>query len=133
MFWNKPKKPTVEKLTPLDKIKDYCKQELITLNQLEKRCGIPENTIIKWNKEKPNPKYLARIALIMNVSPFWLESGKHYRKPSPLEEVYLYVLHHTNQEGFDIIFDAIWKAENKIMTNEDGIVNLEEYKKRRTK
>lgn len=46
----------------LEKIKKLCKERGISINDLEKACGIGRNTIYKWGESSPTVDNLKAVA-----------------------------------------------------------------------
>jgi len=76
--------------TIYSRVLDYCIAMNTTIYDLECNCSIPAGTIDTWKSQKPNPKHVFKIALGMNVSPFWLTSGKNIEVCTLQEEFILY-------------------------------------------
>lgn len=56
------KKATVER------IKQACADKGITVSELERLAGIPENAIYKWDRHSPRVQAVARVAQILGVT-----------------------------------------------------------------
>lgn len=52
----------------LKKIKDLCKQERITLSELEKTLGFGNGTIQKWSTSKPSFDKVLTVAKYFNIT-----------------------------------------------------------------
>lgn len=50
-----------------DKIKKICKTEGISVATVEKKAGLSNGTICKWNKSNPTVDKLQAVAKILNV------------------------------------------------------------------
>ena len=101
-------------MNTFNRIVQECSEKLITLNDLEKKCCIPQNTIIKWENEEPNYFYLLLIAAVLKISPYWLETGKIIKDIYPLEENIIYILRHLDKEGVEKIYSPAWKELEKL-------------------
>ena len=55
-------------------LKDYLKEQKISLRQFSTLVGIPHSTILTWKKKNtlPSIEFIAKIASFMNVSLDWL-------------------------------------------------------------
>lgn len=57
----------------------------LTQSQLAERAGVKQSTISALeNKEGTGTKYIARIAQILGVNAYWLETGQEPKRPSGL-------------------------------------------------
>ena len=63
-------------MTLKERIKQLCKNNEISMNQLEKELGFAVGYISKLDKSTPNSKYIQRIADYFNVSVDYLMTGK---------------------------------------------------------
>ena len=63
-------------MTLKERIKQLCKNNKISMNQLEKELGFAVGYISKLDKSTPNSKYIQRIADYFNVSVDYLMIGK---------------------------------------------------------
>lgn len=63
-------------MTLKERIKQLCKNNGISMNQLEKELGFAVGYISKLDKSTPNSKYIQRIADYFNVSVDYLMTGK---------------------------------------------------------
>ncbi|MBR4079733.1 MAG: helix-turn-helix transcriptional regulator [Christensenellaceae bacterium] len=51
-----------------DKIRALAKEQKITTRELEKRAGIGDNTMWRWNNHSPAADKLAAVAAVLDVS-----------------------------------------------------------------
>lgn len=51
-----------------DKIKDLCKDRNLSVRELERRAGLGDNSISKWNRSSPTLSSLAKVASVLEVS-----------------------------------------------------------------
>lgn len=49
-------------------IKEKCKQQGISLNELERRAGLRTQTIYKWDKNEPSVTKAYKVAKILNTT-----------------------------------------------------------------
>lgn len=52
----------------VENIKKACQKKQITLIDLERRAGLPINSIYKWDRNDPSIKRVARVASILGVT-----------------------------------------------------------------
>ncbi|MBE6005633.1 MAG: helix-turn-helix transcriptional regulator [Sarcina sp.] len=52
----------------VDKVKQACAGKGITVTELEKLAGIPDNAIYKWDKHSPSVLTVARVAKVLGVT-----------------------------------------------------------------
>jgi len=82
-------------MSTLDRIKNLCEQHGITVNILEDRLEIPNNTIYQWyegSKRKPNLERLEKIADYFDVSLDYL------RGRTEDFEIHTIAAHHDGEE-----------------------------------
>lgn len=48
-------------------IKDICKEKNISVSEVEKRAGLGNGTITKWNQSVPNLKNLEAVANVLGI------------------------------------------------------------------
>lgn len=63
-------------MTLKDRIKELCKKNGISMNQLEKELGFASGYISKLGKSTPGSKYIQKIADYFNVSVDYLMTGE---------------------------------------------------------
>ena len=52
----------------VESIRKLCKREGITLSALERRAGLPENSIYKWDVNRPSVDKVLAVAKILKSS-----------------------------------------------------------------
>lgn len=70
-------------MTLKERIKELCKENGISMNQLEKEIGVGSGYISKIGSSTPNMKNIQKIAEYFNVSTDYLMLGKDVEKYSP--------------------------------------------------
>lgn len=60
----------------VERIKELCKINKITIKSLEKELEIGNGSIAKWSKSKPSVENVLKISQKFNVSLDWLVTGK---------------------------------------------------------
>ena len=63
-------------MTLKERVKNLCKNEGVSMNQLEKELGFATGYISKLDKSTPSSKYIQKIADYFNVSVDYLMTGK---------------------------------------------------------
>lgn len=63
-------------MTLKERVKNLCKSNGVSMNQLEKELGFATGYISKLDKSTPNSKYIQKIADYFNVSVDYLMTGK---------------------------------------------------------
>ncbi|MDE7016902.1 MAG: helix-turn-helix transcriptional regulator [Lachnospiraceae bacterium] len=51
----------------VEKILEFCKKQEISISSLEKRSGIANGTISRWNKSSPTLSSLQKIANVLGI------------------------------------------------------------------
>ncbi len=59
-------------MNTFEKIKWLCSRHKISLNKLEKECGLSKQSVEKWTNSVPRSDSLAKVANYFNVSVDWL-------------------------------------------------------------
>lgn len=65
----------------VERIRTLCVKNDISLNRLEKECGLSGGTINKWNRNMPSADKLAAVADYFCVSMEYLLTGKEKQPP----------------------------------------------------
>jgi len=52
----------------LQNIKEKCKEENLTLSELERKAGIPERSIYRWDELSPSFDKVVKVAAALNCS-----------------------------------------------------------------
>ena len=94
------------RLTPYDRVLEFCDREALAISTFEKINLIPVGTIEKWKTQRPDLKYLTKAALYMKVSPAWLETGKNIDDLTTKEEFIIYILRHMDEEHYRKIVNS---------------------------
>ncbi|MGF3066612.1 helix-turn-helix domain-containing protein [Facklamia sp. P12950] len=55
-------------MTPFDRLKILCDKQGISINVLEERVGLGQNTLYSWKKKIPSGQNLTKVADYFNVS-----------------------------------------------------------------
>lgn len=71
-------------MTLKERIKGLCKENGISMNQLEKELGFAAGYISKLGKSAPNSTYIGKIADYFNVSIDYLTKGKEDLNDAPI-------------------------------------------------
>lgn len=66
-------------MTLFDRIKKIAKDRGYSIAEVERRAGVSTNYIYQWKKRNPNPKTLASVAKVLNVSVDYLLSGEEQK------------------------------------------------------
>lgn len=65
----------------VERIRTLCVKNDISLNRLEKECGLSGGTINKWNRNTPSADKLAAVADYFGVSMEYLLTGQEKQPP----------------------------------------------------
>ena len=52
----------------VERIRRACEEKGLTMAELEKRAGLPDNSIYKWDKHSPSAERVARVARALGVT-----------------------------------------------------------------
>lgn len=65
----------------VERIRALCVAHNISLNRLEKECGLTGGTVNKWDAKRPSADRLASVASFFGVSMEYLLTGKEKQPP----------------------------------------------------
>ena len=52
----------------VDKVKEACARRGVTVTEVEKAAGLPDNAIYKWDKHSPSIDRVKRVADVLQVT-----------------------------------------------------------------
>lgn len=52
----------------VERLKQICAEQGITVTELERRAGLPDNSIYKWDRHSPSVNTVAKAARVLNVT-----------------------------------------------------------------
>lgn len=103
----------------VQRIKELCKEQGITVAELERKCGIGNGIIARWKTSKPSYDRLAKVASALGVSVDYLQTGEKQKEtPSTkdgrgLEEATKYLqLNPENRAIVDALIDQLLKGQS---------------------
>lgn len=70
----------------VQRIKEVCKEQGITVAELERKCGIGNGIIARWKTSKPSYDRLAKVASALGVSVDYLQTGAKQKEPPPTQQ-----------------------------------------------
>ena len=75
----------------ISRIKDVARNKGLTISEIEKACGLGENSIYKWDRSSPSLDKVQRVANFIDVSIDYLATGEE-APASSLSELDLKIL-----------------------------------------
>ena len=83
----------------VERIKELCKINEISIKSLEKELNIGNGSIAKWTKSTPSVENILKISKRFNVSLDWLVTGKEEKDLSRDEKKLVELYRNTNDIG----------------------------------
>lgn len=105
----------------VERIKELCKNNKITIKSLEKELEIGNGSIAKWTKSKPSVENVLKISQKFNVTLDWLVTGKEPEELT-LEEKNLVNLYRSADERGKRAIIRTAEAENMEQESSDSMI-----------
>ncbi len=70
----------------VDRIRDMCEFQGITINKLEQALGLGRGTIARWDKHKPSVEKVQAVANYFGLTTEYILTGEFKKEPVPLSE-----------------------------------------------
>lgn len=103
----------------VEKIKEYCKQKGISINELATRCGIGSGNIYRWDENKPS---IDKVRLVADALDVTVNDLLDYDDFDPETTALMQAL--ANRPELKILFRA---SENATKEDIEAIVRLLHY------
>lgn len=108
----------------VQRIRELCKQKGITIAELERRCGIGNGIIARWEKSKPSYDRLLKVAEELDSTVDYLKNGEKTEK-APTQEG-------ERQISDDDIMFALWgDCEEMDQADLDDVKKYADYVRER--
>lgn len=105
----------------VERIKELCKINKITIKSLEKELEIGNGSIAKWTKSKPSVENVLKISQKFNVSLDWLITGKEPEELTLEEKKLVNLYRSADERGKRAIFRTA-EAENMEQESSDSMI-----------
>lgn len=105
----------------VERIKELCKINKITIKSLEKELEIGNGSIARWTKSKPSVENVLKISQKFNVSLDWLVIGKEPEELTLEEKKLVNLYRSADERGKRAIFRTA-EAENMEQESSDSMI-----------
>ena len=101
----------------VERIKDLCIAENITIKELERIIQISNGSIRHWNEKTPSVERVLLVAEHFNVSLDWLVTGKESENLTPEEQLLVDTYRHADDRGKKNIMATIENERTQLKSS----------------